>query len=245
MNAEKAALYERHRLPYAPALVDDLLARTGPATIVADVGAGTGQLARLFAPRCAQVYAIEPDAAMRAVAAEALAAWPNIELVAASAEHTTLPDAGVDLIVIGNAWQRFGPEAGGELRRILKPGGWAAVVHYTFTNQAFTQMLFGRLAELESVAGKIAQTWHKLPLSALFGEAPLTTLRYPQAQSEDWTAFFGAACAGIEAPRRGEPAFAAFDAINREVFDTFAAGGVLRVAYETTVTLGQPEAVPR
>jgi SAM-dependent methyltransferase len=240
MNLEKAALYERYRLPYALALAPDLLARTGPAAVVADVGAGTGQLARLFAPDCTKVYAVEPDAAMRAVAASALAAWPNIALVAASAEQTTLPDESVDLIVIGNAWQRFGPGAGVELRRILRRSGWAAVINYTFNNQAFAQMLFGKLAELEQVASQIEQAWHRLPLSTLFGDAPLETRRYPQAQAEDWTAFFGAACAAIEAPTRGEAAFAAFEALNREVFDAFAVDGVLRVEYETRVTLGQP-----
>jgi len=240
VNAEKAALYERYRLSYAPALVDGVLARTGPAAVVADIGAGTGQLARLFAPQCTTVYAVEPDAAMRAVAVMTLAAWPNIMLVAASAEHTALPDASVDLIVIGNAWQRFRPEAGGELRRILRPGGWAAVVNYAFTNQAFTQRLFGRLAELEPVTKKIEMNWHSPPLSALFGAAPLETLRYPQTQAEDWAAFFGAACAGLEAPERGEAAFARFESLNREVFDAFAVGGVLRVEYETRVTLGRP-----
>ncbi len=240
MNIEKAALYERHRLPYAPALVEGVLARTGPAAVVADVGADTGQLARLFAPHCARVLAVEPDAAMHAVAATALAPWPNIEIVARSAEQTGLPDASIDLIVIGNAWQRFRPEAGGELQRSLRPGGWAAVVNYAFTNRAFTEMLFGKLAELKPLTKKTETQWHSPPLSALFGAAPVESLRFPQTQAEDWTVFFGAACAGIEAPERGEAAFDRFEAINREVFEAFAVEGVLRVEYETRVTLGRP-----
>jgi hypothetical protein len=41
---EKATLYNRYRLPYNTEAVDDLLARTRPALVVADIGAGTGQL---------------------------------------------------------------------------------------------------------------------------------------------------------------------------------------------------------
>ena len=33
--------------------------------------------------------------------------------------------------------------------------------------------------------------------------------------------FFGAACSGIEAPERDDPDFAAFESINREVFEAF------------------------
>ena len=58
IGLEKATLYEKHRLPYAPEAVDELLHRTGPVQVVADIGAGTGQLARLFAGRCELVHAV-------------------------------------------------------------------------------------------------------------------------------------------------------------------------------------------
>lgn len=239
---EKARLYEQYRLPYALDLVDDLLAHIDNIASVADVGAGTGQLARLFAPRCQQVFAIEPDAAMRTVAAEPLRAYSNITLIDASAENTTLPANSVDLIVIGNAFHRFRADAIDELRRILKPSGWAAVVSYIFTDQAFAHMLFPRLRQLESFAARSAQTWHRLPVTALFGERETHTLRYAQSVAEDWQAFWGSAQSGIEAPEPGDPEFAPFETINREVFDAFSNDGVIRIAYETSVVFGQPNA---
>jgi SAM-dependent methyltransferase len=239
-TVEKAALYDRYRLPYAPASVADLLARTGPAPVVADIGAGTGQLARLFAPHSARVVAVEPDAAMRQVAAGALAGFGNIEILAASAEQTTLPDHSVDLLVIGNAYHRFRPAAGDELRRILRPGGWAALFAYGFTNRAYTDMLFPKLAALPGLNRRQEQVWHKPPLEALFGAAPLHTLSCPRAHPQDWAAFFGAACSGLESPEPNDPDFAAFEAINREVFEAFAVAGIFTIAYETRVTFGQP-----
>lgn len=169
MTLEKAFLYERCRLPYALEAVDDLLQDIGGARIVADVGAGTGQLARLFAGRGETIYCVEPDPAMRLVAAAALSGLPAVELVASAAENTALPMRSVDLIVMGNAFHRFRPEACVELRRILKPGGWIALFSYRFTNQAFTDLLFPRLAGLEAMGTRIGASWHRPQVQDLFG----------------------------------------------------------------------------
>jgi len=64
MTIEKAALYEKYRLPYAERAVAGLLDYIGAVQVVADIGAGTGQLTRLFAQRCTRVYAVEPDPAI-------------------------------------------------------------------------------------------------------------------------------------------------------------------------------------
>src|ERR1041385_1946154 len=102
VSIERAMLYEKYRLPCATEAVTDLLSYTGPVQVVADIGAGTGQLARLFAERCARGYTVEPAPAMRQVASIALAGWTTIEIRAACAEQTTLAERSLDLIVIGN-----------------------------------------------------------------------------------------------------------------------------------------------
>jgi SAM-dependent methyltransferase len=240
MSIDKAWLYEKYRLPYAREAVDDLLQRIGDAPVVADIGAGTGQLARLFARRSETVYLIEPEPAMRQVATAILSNLPTIDIRAGFAEEIPLADGVVDLIVIGNAFHRFQPEACAELRRILRPRGWIALFTYTFINKAFTDMLFCGLAALNDVAGKMEKRWHKTPVSKLFGHDQLPSLRYRQAHSEDWPAFFGAACAGIEAPEPDEPAFAQFEALNQEVFAAFAVNGMIQIDYETAVTFARP-----
>jgi SAM-dependent methyltransferase len=240
ISVDKAWLYEKYRLPYASEAVDELLRRIGDAPVVADIGAGTGQLSRLFAERSETVYLIEPEPAMRQVATAVLSNLPTIDIRAGFAEEIPLADGAVDLIVIGNAFHRFKPEARAELRRILKPQGWIALSAYTFVNKAFTDMLFSGLAALNDVASKIEKRWHKTPLSELFGHDQLHSLRYRQAHSEDWTAFWGAACAGIEAPEPDESAFAPFEAFNREVFAAFAVNGMIQIDYETVVTFGRP-----
>jgi ubiquinone/menaquinone biosynthesis C-methylase UbiE len=240
ISIEKATLYEKYRLPYADEMVTDLSKRIGNVEVVADIGAGTGQLARMFASRCAKVYAVEPDPAMRKVAATSLAGLPTVEILAGSAEQTTLAENSIDLIVVGNAFHRFRPEACAELCRILKEQGWIALVTYTFLNQAFTDMLSSNLTALQGLTRKIEKSWHRTPVQNLFGDGQIHTLSYPQSHTEDWTAFFGAACAGIEAPERADRGFAQFEATNRDIFGAFAVDGKIQIDYETRVQFGQP-----
>ena len=239
ISVEKATLYERYRLPYAREAINDLLARIGKVQVVADIGAGTGQLARLFADRSAKVYAVEPDSAMRQVASAALAGLAAIEMIAGFAEQTTLPADSVDLIVVGNAFHRFRPEACEEFRRILKAQGWIALFAYEFTNKAFTEALFPKLAALRGLANRVDRSWHRTPVQPLFGDGPIHTLSYRQSYIEDWAAFFGAACAGIEAPERNDPDWAQFETLNRQVFDAFAVDGRIQIDYETRLQYGK------
>ena len=98
----------------------------GPARVVADVGAGTGKLARLLVPTGARVLAVEPLAEMREVLA---ARSPSVEVLAGSAEQLPLGDASVDAVTVAQAFHWFdAPAALLELGRVLRPGGALAVL---------------------------------------------------------------------------------------------------------------------
>jgi ubiquinone/menaquinone biosynthesis C-methylase UbiE len=96
--------------------------------VVADVGAGTGMLAEIFLEAGHRVIAVEPNDEMLEACRKLAAQQPALEVVAGSAEATTLPDAPVDLIAVGRAMHWFDwPRAHREFQRILRPGGWVLV----------------------------------------------------------------------------------------------------------------------
>ena len=123
--------YTRYRPDY-PDAVFDWLARLGSADgaercgRAIDLGAGTGIFSRALAARGWSVTGVEPNAAMRAAAAEASALVP---IVAGTAEATGLPDASADLIVGAQAFHWFDLDlALPEIDRLAAPGAYAAAV---------------------------------------------------------------------------------------------------------------------
>lgn len=129
--SNRAAYYAACRTGYAPAIAEFLVERAGlPAdAVVADIGAGTGLSTELFLPFCAAVFAVEPNAEMRAVAEERLGSQANFHSVAGTAEATTLADGMADLVSVGSAFHWFEQEkCRVEFGRILKPGGKVAIL---------------------------------------------------------------------------------------------------------------------
>lgn len=132
--SDRAADYARFRPGYPEALMDvlDEEGGLGPGHVVADVGSGTGLLTRLLLDHGKRVVAVEPDAAMRRVAEEALGGRTGFRSVAGSAEDTTLADASVDYVTAGQAFHWFDREAAREeFRRILRPPRRASLIWYT------------------------------------------------------------------------------------------------------------------
>ncbi len=127
----RADAYTKGRPTYPQAMVEHLHAagalRAG--STVVDVGVGTGLSAEPFLRAGHAVIGVEPSREMRAAGDQQLRAYQKYRSVAGTAEDTTLPDASADLVVAGQAFHWFDvPRAAIEARRILRPGGWAALI---------------------------------------------------------------------------------------------------------------------
>lgn len=126
--AAQAERYDRARPSY-PSAALAVLAQglgIGPGRRVLDLAAGTGKLTAQLAGLGAEVVAVEPLEAMRAVLAKRL---PAVEVRDGAAEAIPLPDASVDAVTVGQAFHWFDvPRALGEVARVLRPGGGLAML---------------------------------------------------------------------------------------------------------------------
>ena len=103
---------------------------------VLDVGAGTGRLSRLAAPRCARLVAAEREPHMLGVAKRHLEAMglAHAACVAADARALPLADGGFDVVTAGwvfghftfwthDRWRENAGRAIDEMRRVARPDG--------------------------------------------------------------------------------------------------------------------------
>lgn len=136
---ERARAYAATRPKHPPAAIDYVLAGFGDRTAInlADLGSGTGLSSLPFADAGAHVWAVEPNDAMR----DSVPPHPQITSVRASAEHTTLNAASIDIVTACTAWHWFDHEIVlDEVKRILKPRGRLAILEIHFDEaDAFTK----------------------------------------------------------------------------------------------------------
>ena len=164
-----ADIYERTRPTYAPEALA-FLAQRLPLTRVLDLGAGTGKLTRQLVALGADVVAVEPGDAMRAVLERVV---PEAQALAGSAEHIPLPEASVDAVTVGQAFHWFKPaEALAEMHRVLRPGGGYALLWNRWdTDDPLLRELDGLIQRLrpEGTQGGRPAWEEALAASPLFG----------------------------------------------------------------------------
>ena len=136
--ARSADAYERARPGYAPEAVAALVERLdlGPGSVVVDLAAGTGKLARQLVPSGARIIAVEPLAEMRSLVPA------GIEVLDGTAEAIPLPTASADAVTVAQAFHWFDAEAARrEIERVLRPGGLLALVSNRREPSAFDDVL--------------------------------------------------------------------------------------------------------
>jgi SAM-dependent methyltransferase len=236
--------YERYRPDYPREVLTTLQREYGlaPGHVIADVGSGTGLSAQLFLENGNVVYAVEPNEAMAAAAARRFAGR-TFHDVRGRAEATTLPDASIDFVLAGQAFHWFEPEAtAAELRRVLRPSGWLAVVwnrrqlDTTPFLRAYEELLQRWGTDYRQVSERYAEPG---ALAAVFGGDHYRRHRFPHRQVFDRAGLRGRLLSSSYTPPPGhashEPMLAALDA----VFDAHATDGRVSFDYDTEMYVGK------
>ena len=123
--------YVLYRPGYPSEIIDFLANHYGltPASVIADIGSGTGKSAEMFLNNGNKVFGVEPNEEMRHAAENLFQGNANFISTNAQSENTGFPDKGIDFIVAGQAFHWFDPRlTKTEFQRILKSGGKVVLI---------------------------------------------------------------------------------------------------------------------
>ena len=236
--------YTRYRPSYPAGYIDYLITEIGfsPESVVADIGAGTGILSKLLAPRVKTVLAVEPNAEMRLAAAEYCNDTGNIVIIDGSAEATSLADSSVDFITAGQAFHWFDIEdSRKEFLRILKPGGRVALVW----NTRDITTPFGR--EYEALVkqtclkylGSGGGSSESLAYRMFFKSGEYNYRVFPNDRRVDLETLIGYSLSTSYAPVKGDRNFSGFVEKLVALYDKYAVNGSLSMPAATHSYVGE------
>ena len=238
--SDRVENYVKYRPDYPPEVLELFEAEMElmDETVVADVGSGTGISSRLFLENGNTVYGVEPNAGMREAAERYLARFDNFRSVEGTAEKTNLPERSVDIVIAAQAFHWFDPaETRAEFKRILKPGGYIALM---WNERQIDSTPF--LVEYEQLLLKYANDYTKvrhdkvsdLELLEFFGQR-FERAVFPNAQVLDFEGIKGLAASASYMPVPGEERFGEMTEELGSLFAKHAESGRITVFYDTKV----------
>ena len=243
--SDRVEHYTRYRPSYPDEVIGVLRRRTGfqPGSLVADIGAGTGISTELFLRHGSSVFAVEPNAEMRAEAERRLSNYSTFRSLAGTAEATSLPDRSVDYIVAAQAFHWFDRDtARREFARILRPGGWIVIL---WNDRRLDRTPF--LREYEALLQQFGTDYLTVrqnniqleDLRAFFGTERLAVETLPNEQRLDLAALRGRLLSSSYVPTEGDPRdLPRMDAL-RDLYGRHAEDGLVTIEYDTRIYLGQ------
>lgn len=238
--SDRVSNYVKYRPGYPPEMIGLFRREMGlvPESVVADVGCGPGMSSIPFLEFGCRVMGIEPNREMREAAREVLAGYPGFEVLEGSAEDTGLETAGIDIVIAAQAYHWFGVSATvAEFRRILKPGGYAALI---WNERLLDATPF--LKEYESLLLEFGTDYQSVRHDKIGIEQLERTFRtefghasFPNRQTFDFTGIKGRLMSSSYTPPEGDPRFPAMIENLREMFARHEENGKIQLLYDTNV----------
>lgn len=242
--SNRATYYAKSRPHYPEAILNFMeneLSLT-KASIVADIGSGTGILSELFLKHGNSVFGVEPNREMRLTAEELLAAYPNFKSTNGTAEATNLPAASVDFVTAAQAFHWFDPtKAREEFLRIIKPQGWVLLIWNTRKNSPGFMEAYERLVSEYAVRTRFRRTAKdrvgEHGLSNFLGKYKTKT--FSNSQVLDFEGLASRLLSSSYVPLPGESGYSTMLDGLRKLFDSYQEGGAVHLEYDTETYYAQ------
>jgi len=230
--------YIRYRPSY-PSGVADLLARECGLTAhsrIADIGSGTGLLARLFLDFGCEVFGVEPNLDMRHAGERQLADRPRFRSVNGRAEATTLPEHSFDFVTAAQAFHWFEPgKASAEFRRILRPDGWVVLV---WNERLKVPGFNAGYEDLVTRYGPEPTHAETEELVRFFGHTDWRLVTLPNEQQFDFEGLRGRFLSSSYAPLPATPRYNTLMEELGHLFEEYQQNGRVTLLYGTEVYFG-------
>jgi SAM-dependent methyltransferase len=236
--------YIKYRPHYSRDVVQALRRACGlrPTHTIADVGCGTGLLAKIFLENGHRVVGVEPNREMRIAGENYLATYPNFSMVDGSAESTSLAGESVDFVIVGQAFHWFRPDdVRVEFARILRPVGWTVLVWHdrdTISKpflRAYEDFVRRHSTDYEQVAHKYLASYDAL--QRFFAPDEVSLIEQRNWQELDFDGLRGRLLSSSYVPKAGEK----HEAMMRELprlFSSHAENGQVTLEYDTKIYYG-------
>ncbi len=234
--------YVRYRPDYPDAAITTLLETVPANAIAADIGSGTGIFTRRLLSRGVEVYAVEPNAAMRAAAEASLGATPGFHSIAGQAEDTGLADASVDLVTAAQAFHWFHNErARAEFRRILRADGRLALIWNKRDQRDAFQQAYHAL--LQQYAPEYEQVNHMNlddeALAAFYRDEALRIHGFDNLQRLDLEGLVGRLKSASYCPPQGSDRYQMLVEGIERLLGRYGRDGGIDFVYQTRLYLGR------
>ncbi len=207
--------------------------------VIADVGSGTGILAKLFLDNGNQVYGVEPNKDMREGAEKTLQGYTNFTSLDGSAESTGLEENSVDLITAGQAFHWFDvEESKREFKRILNSDGNVALI---WNNRGKSGAEFN--SNYENFILKYGIDYKEVRKNEknvdLFFKYQKET--FDNFQDLDFASFKGRVLSSSYIPLVDNPIFPEMILELKTLFNKHQRNGIIRIEYDTEIYFGKVE----